>query len=70
MTLAQNLDAGAVLHTHSVWGTLLSDLYYTDGGFRIEVRLNRAPLDEGDMAPWLEQVVGHTLTYAPLPSFP
>jgi methylthioribulose-1-phosphate dehydratase len=27
---------GCVLHTHSVWGTLLSDLYYDDGGFFIE----------------------------------
>ncbi|MGL5097194.1 MAG: methylthioribulose 1-phosphate dehydratase, partial [Planctomycetia bacterium] len=27
---------GAVLHTHSVWGTLLSDLFHEAGGFAIE----------------------------------
>jgi methylthioribulose-1-phosphate dehydratase len=29
-------DAGAVLHTHSVWGTILSDLYVAAGGLTIE----------------------------------
>jgi methylthioribulose-1-phosphate dehydratase len=28
--------AGAVLHTHSVWNTILSDLYAVDGGLSIE----------------------------------
>lgn len=28
--------AGAVLHTHSVWNTILSDLYASDGGVKIE----------------------------------
>lgn len=28
--------AGAVLHTHSVWNTMLSDLYANEGGIRIE----------------------------------
>lgn len=28
-------QVGAVLHTHSVWGTLLSDLYFEDGGLQI-----------------------------------
>jgi methylthioribulose-1-phosphate dehydratase len=28
--------AGAVFHTHSVWGTVLSDLHAADGGFLIE----------------------------------
>ena len=28
--------AGAVLHTHSVWNTILSDLYAADGGVKIE----------------------------------
>ena len=27
--------AGSVLHTHSVWATLLSDLHHPDGGFEI-----------------------------------
>ena len=29
-------NIGAVLHTHSVWGTLLSDLFGDEGGFWIE----------------------------------
>ena len=28
--------AGAVLHTHSIWSTTLSDLYWADGGVSIE----------------------------------
>lgn len=28
-------DVGAVLHTHSIWGTLLSDYYFSQGGFEI-----------------------------------
>ena len=31
----QSSGAGAVLHTHSVWSTLLSDLYFTEGGLAI-----------------------------------
>jgi methylthioribulose-1-phosphate dehydratase len=34
--LANVRQAGAVLHTHSVWSTLLSDLHADDGGFWIE----------------------------------
>ncbi len=33
---AQQPGVGAVLHTHSVWGTLLSDRFYSRGGFEIE----------------------------------
>ena len=33
---ARQPGVGAVLHTHSVWGTLLSDFYFEDGGFSIE----------------------------------
>lgn len=29
-------EAGAVLHTHSVWSNILSDAYSADGGFSIE----------------------------------
>lgn len=32
---AEQPDVGAVLHTHSVWGTLLSDHYFGQGGFEI-----------------------------------
>ena len=33
---ARHAGAGAVLHTHSIWGTLLSELYSTQGGFALE----------------------------------
>jgi methylthioribulose-1-phosphate dehydratase len=32
---AQQPGVGAVLHTHSVWSTLLSDFFYPQGGFEI-----------------------------------
>jgi methylthioribulose-1-phosphate dehydratase len=32
---AEQPDVGAVLHTHSVWGTLLSDHFFGQGGFEI-----------------------------------
>ena len=34
--IVKERGAGAVLHTHSVWNTILSDLYAADGGVRIE----------------------------------
>lgn len=34
--LARRPGVGAVLHTHSVWSTILSDLYHVEGGFAIE----------------------------------
>ncbi|MBV8551778.1 MAG: methylthioribulose 1-phosphate dehydratase [Acidobacteriaceae bacterium] len=36
VAIAQSARAGAVLHTHSVWATLLSDLHAASGGFAIE----------------------------------
>ena len=36
IAIAQQPDVGAVLHTHSIWGTSLSDLYFKDGGLKIE----------------------------------
>jgi len=33
--LATQPDVGAILHTHSVWGTLLSQLFADEGGFEI-----------------------------------
>ncbi len=36
VVLARKPDVGAILHTHSVWGTLLSDRYAAAGGFGIE----------------------------------
>ena len=34
--LAKLPNVGAVLHTHSVWATLLSDHFFADGGFVID----------------------------------
>lgn len=34
--IVKERGAGAVLHTHSVWNTILSDLYATEGGVTIE----------------------------------
>jgi len=39
------------------------------GGFKIEVRLNRAPLPENEMAGWVEALLGMPADYAPLPPF-
>jgi methylthioribulose-1-phosphate dehydratase len=33
---AQSLGVGAVLHTHSVWATALSELYFPEGGIAFE----------------------------------
>jgi hypothetical protein len=41
-----------------------------DGAFQLEVRLNRAPLAEEQMAGWLEGLLGFPVVYAPLPPFP
>ncbi len=39
-------------------------------GYKIEVRLNRAPLPEEEMSGWLETLLGFPVVYAPLPPFP
>src|SRR5579862_6707183 len=36
LAIVANLQAGAVLHTHSVWSTILSDYHIGSGGFFIE----------------------------------
>lgn len=38
-------------------------------GYRIEARLNRAPLAEDRMGGWLERLIGWPVVYAPLPPF-
>jgi methylthioribulose-1-phosphate dehydratase len=35
VVLAEEPEVGSVLHTHSVWGTLLSDLFYDEGALTI-----------------------------------
>ena len=34
--IVKECGAGAVLHTHSVWNTILSDVFAADGGIKIE----------------------------------
>jgi methylthioribulose-1-phosphate dehydratase len=34
--IVKERGAGAVLHTHSVWNTILSDVYAADGGIKIQ----------------------------------
>lgn len=36
LRIVKDRDAGAVLHTHSVWNTILSDFYASQGGVTIE----------------------------------
>jgi methylthioribulose-1-phosphate dehydratase len=36
VAIARQTDARSVLHTHSVWGTVLSDLHAPAGGFAVE----------------------------------
>jgi methylthioribulose-1-phosphate dehydratase len=36
VALARHPRVGAVLHTHSIWGTLVSDHFFPDGGLVIE----------------------------------
>ena len=42
---------------------------YSDG-FRIEVRLNRSPVNLDEMTAWLDTLLGFPVAYAPLPAFP
>lgn len=35
VSAVEKLGARSVLHTHSVWGTVLSDFYFEDGGIEI-----------------------------------
>jgi methylthioribulose-1-phosphate dehydratase len=36
LRVVRDRGAGAVLHTHSIWNTILSDLYASEGGVKIE----------------------------------
>jgi hypothetical protein len=42
----------------------------TNGEFRLEIRLNQRPLSQQETQRWLEDLVGHALTYSPLSAFP
>ena len=54
---ARQPGVGSVLHTHSVWGTLLSDLYFEQGGFEIagyEMLKGLAGIKTHDHSIWVE----------------
>jgi methylthioribulose-1-phosphate dehydratase len=74
--IVKERGAGAVLHTHSIWNTILSDLYASDGGVTIEgyemlkglqgVRTHEHSewlpiIDNSQDMPALAEVVGKTL---------
>ena len=61
--------------TQQIWpagadASAIVGLVGADGGFQLEVRLNRAPLPEENMAGELEHLLGLPVTYAPLAPFP
>jgi hypothetical protein len=61
--------------TQQIWpsgadASAIVGLVGADGGFQLEVRLNRAPLPEEKMAGELERLLGMDVSYAPLPPFP
>ncbi len=41
----------------------------TSEGYRLEIRLNKAPLPENEMSDWLNTLFSCPLLYAPLPAF-
>ena len=57
--LAEREDASAII-----------GIVGLEGAFQLEARLNRAPLPEDEMGPWLEQILGLPVIAAPLPPFP
>ncbi|MGE0757915.1 MAG: methylthioribulose 1-phosphate dehydratase [Pirellulaceae bacterium] len=55
--VAQERDVGAILHTHSVWGTVLSDAYFAERGFEIagfEMLKGLAGITTHDTGIWVE----------------
>lgn len=76
LRIVKERGAGAVLHTHSIWNTILSDLYASEGGVTIEgyemlkglqgVRTHEHSewlpiIDNSQDMPALAEVVGKTL---------
>lgn len=58
--IAEGAGAGAVLHTHSVWATLLADLYAERGGLAIEgdeMLQNLGPAKTGRHRRWVPVLV-------------
>src|SRR6185436_12650472 len=75
--IVKERGAGAVLHTHSIWNTILSDVYAGEGGIRIEgyemlkglqgVRTHEHSewlpiIDNSQDMPALADTIGHTLS--------
>ena len=80
ITIVKERRAGAVLHTHSIWNTILSDLYASDGGLTIAgyemlkglegVRTHEHSewlpiIDNSQDMPALAELVGQTLKETP-----
>jgi methylthioribulose-1-phosphate dehydratase len=78
--IVKERGAGAVLHTHSIWNTILSDLYASEGGVKIEgyemlkglegVRTHEHSewlpiIDNSQDMPALAEIVGQTLKETP-----
>ena len=78
--IVKERGAGAVLHTHSIWNTILSDLYASEGGVKIEgyemlkglegVRTHEHSewlpiIDNSQDMPALAELVGQTLKENP-----
>ena len=55
-------------HGYDAWAIV--GVIASENKFKVEVRLNRAPLSEADMSSWLEAVIGYPMVYSPLPAFP
>jgi methylthioribulose-1-phosphate dehydratase len=78
--IVRERGAGAVLHTHSIWNTIFSDLYASEGGVKIEgyemlkglegVRTHEHSewlpiIDNSQNMPALAEMVGQTLKETP-----
>ena len=78
--IVKERGAGAVLHTHSIWNTIFSDLYASEGGVKIEgyemlkglegVRTHEHSewlpiIDNSQNMPALAEMVGQTLKETP-----
>jgi methylthioribulose-1-phosphate dehydratase len=78
--IVKERGAGAVLHTHSIWNTIFSDLYASEGGVKIEgyemlkglegVRTHEHSewlpiIDNSQDMPALAELVGQTLNENP-----
>jgi methylthioribulose-1-phosphate dehydratase len=78
--IVKERGAGAVLHTHSIWNTIFSDLYASEGGVKIEgyemlkglegVRTHEHSewlpiIDNSQDMPALAELIGQTLKETP-----